>query len=274
MSFTLPADRLLRAARGLRALALSFAVAYLLVPVLALMLARALFADDLPVRVGLLVLASLPCTLASAVVWTRVAGGNDAVPMVFTAASNGLTFLLCPAILWLTLARWVPVDGTALAARLLTRVLLPIAAGQAARAVAPRIATRLTPAADVFGKALVLAIVLIAISKSAGLLRGAPLAAGGLVLTALGIHLAALGAAGGLARLLRLSRGDAIGVCFAASQKTLYVGVYLLAAFFPDLPGALLPVLAYHVVQLAVDTLLAQRWARDVGEETPPTPSR
>ena len=78
----------------------------------------------------------------------------------------------------------------------------------------------------------------------------------------LGIHVVALAAAGKGARVLRIERADATGALFAASQKSLYVGVYVATEFYPDLPGALIPLVAAHVTQLAFDTIVAERLAR------------
>ena len=52
---------------------------------------------------------------------------------------------------------------------------------------------------------------------------------------------------------------DSIAVAFAGSQKTLMVGAYVALAVGPL---AILPMVAYHAVQLFVDTLIADRWAQ------------
>ena len=45
---------------------------------------------------GLLVAAATPCTLASAAVWTRRAGGNDAASILVTVLTNASCFLVTP----------------------------------------------------------------------------------------------------------------------------------------------------------------------------------
>jgi sodium/bile acid cotransporter 7 len=62
-----------------------------------------------------------------------------------------------------------------------------------------------------------------------------------------------------MSRALRLPRADTIAVAFAGSQKTLMVGAYVALAVGPL---AILPMVAYHAVQLFVDTLIADRWAQ------------
>ncbi|MHC4473944.1 MAG: bile acid:sodium symporter family protein [Planctomycetota bacterium] len=261
MSVTLPLSRLIAAARNGRALLLSFAVTYVVVPASCLAAARLLFPGDAALTTGLLVLGALPCTLASAAVWTRLARGNDAVPVVFTALSNGLTFLVLPAILYATLRQWVRVDVFAMSTRLVVFVALPVVAGQVVRALFPRACEVVRASVSVVCRLLVLLIVLVAVSRASSEIRGDPLLVASLFLVALVVHLIALGAAGRGARALRIVGPDAVGTLFAASHKSLYVGVYVAAEFYPDLPGALIPLVAYHVTQLAVDTIVADRIA-------------
>jgi len=80
-----------------------------------------------------------------------------------------------------------------------------------------------------------------------------------LVLVAvLAVHLAALWLGCRLARLLRMANDDVPAVAFAGSQKTLMVGLDVAITYYGGL--AILPMVAYHVGQLLVDTLIADRW--------------
>jgi len=61
-----------------------------------------------------------------------------------------------------------------------------------------------------------------------------------------------------LARLLRFSREDQIAVAFAGSQKTLMVGLLMAMS----LKVSILPMVTYHVMQLLIDTLIADYFRR------------
>ena len=74
----------------------------------------------------------------------------------------------------------------------------------------------------------------------------------------LSIHLTALFTGMALATLVRVDRRDAIAVGFSGSQKTLPVGVEICA----QLGVTILPMFAYHVGQLLVDTVVADRWRK------------
>ena len=53
------------------------------------------------------------------------------------------------------------------------------------------------------------------------------------------LHVAALLLTGAGARVMRLGRERSIGVLFGGTQKSLYVGVWIAAAWYPDLDAAL-----------------------------------
>jgi sodium/bile acid cotransporter 7 len=81
---------------------------------------------------------------------------------------------------------------------------------------------------------------------------------------ALAIHLGMLLAAVWGGRLLGLPRPDRIAAGFSGSQKTLLVGLDIASEYVEVFgPLALLPMVAYHVLQLLVDTVIADRMARE-----------
>jgi sodium/bile acid cotransporter 7 len=73
------------------------------------------------------------------------------------------------------------------------------------------------------------------------------------------VHLSALWLGLRSSRALGFAEPDSIAVAFAGSQKTLMVGAYVALAVGPL---AILPMVAYHAMQLFVDTLIADRWAQ------------
>src|SRR5262249_23484140 len=62
-------------------------VSYGLLPGLAL-LVGGLLPEPHDFRIGLLLIASVPCTLASAMIWTRLAGGDEATALLITLLTN------------------------------------------------------------------------------------------------------------------------------------------------------------------------------------------
>jgi len=236
---------------------------------------------DQSFQVGLMIAASVPCTLAAVSVWTRKAGGNDAVSLLTTLLTNTLCFLITP--FWLNLATSKLSGGQAelevvqMMERLLYVVLVPTILGQAARLIpaAGRFATEHKPRIGITAQGLILVLVFAAASLKAGpQLRTGGVAAGAIAIVwacCLVIHLAAMTVGGLGARLMGFSREDRIAVLFGSSQKTLPIGVYL--ATSPEIgiaamnPFAVFPMLMFHASQLFVDTIIAGRIAEKASEE-------
>src|SRR5688572_16733634 len=89
---------------------------------------------------GMIVATSVPCTLATAAVWTRRAGGNDAVAFLVTIVTNLACFIVVPAWLWLLVGsdaqadiRRAAIDYGQIAVGLILLVALPIVAAQMLR---------------------------------------------------------------------------------------------------------------------------------------------
>src|SRR5437870_1212293 len=108
-------------------------ISYGLLPALG-MLGGGLLADP-DASLGLLLVTSVPCTLTSAVIWTRLAGGDDATALLITFLSNCTSWLATTA--WLTLAIGVSgssLDTRQLMLRLILILVLPVGIGQLLRA--------------------------------------------------------------------------------------------------------------------------------------------
>jgi sodium/bile acid cotransporter 7 len=216
---------------------------------------------------GLAVAASVPCTLGSAAVMTRRAGGNDSIALVVTMVTNLACFIVTPAWVQLLTGRTGgPQQSFAeLVLKLAMLVLAPIVAGQALHRI-PRVgawATRHRTPLGVYAQLGILTMVLVGAVKC-----GEQIASLGsrlsslsgqiglmLVLTTV-LHLTAWACGWWAAGRVGLPRKDQAAVAFAGSQKTLMIGLAI-AVEFGGL--AVLPMMAYHVGQLLVDTLLADR---------------
>jgi sodium/bile acid cotransporter 7 len=225
-------------------------------------------------RIGMLIMASVPCTLASAIVWTRRAGGNDAVALLVVVLTTSTGWFVAP--LWLTVfgaAQKVTVSPVDMMRDLLLVLILPVGLGQLARIIPPvaRAAGQYKKLLGVVSQLLVLLVIVKGAVKVCAHLGTEsvalePAAVIAVALLCLAMHLAALvaGLAGG--RLFRFDRASRIAVAFACSQKTIPVALYLFEHYFQETHHlALMPIVFYHVGQLVVDTFIADRFAHAKG---------
>lgn len=242
---------------------LAVAVNLVLLPPLAFATSRMLV-DDL--AVGMIIASAVPCTLASAAVWTRLAGGNDAVSLLVTMITNLSCFLVTPAwVRFLAGRDDASVPFGEMVTKLLVLVVLPIVAAQLLRQIPAvgRWADDKKLGLSIFAQLGILSIVfvgavrcgqkLVELDDQLATIWGQI----ALMLVLVGaVHLVAWWFGYSMAAKLGMARAEQLAVAFAGSQKTLMVGLAI-ALEFGGL--AVLPMLAYHVEQLLIDTILADR---------------
>jgi solute carrier family 10 (sodium/bile acid cotransporter), member 7 len=217
--------------------------------------------------IGVILAATVPCTLATAAVWTRRAGGNDAVAFLVTMLTNLACFFVVPAWLWMLVGVHADVNFRQIVVSLLVLVVLPIIVAQILRQI-PAIGSRATAHRQLlsrlaqFGVLLMVFVGAVACGEKLqsvddpSLFSIANIAI--LIAAVTSVHVALLIAGWRLCRMFGVELADAIAVAFAGSQKTLMVGAYLAAAIGPL---AIVPMVAYHAAQLVIDTLVAD-WLR------------
>ncbi len=218
--------------------------------------------------IGVIVATTVPCTLATAAVWTRRAGGNDAVAFLVTMITNLACFLVVPGWLWLLSGVRAEVDYQAIVLGLILLIVVPIVLAQLLRQWRPlgHWATRHKKSLSWLAQIGVLTMVLIGAVTSGETLEtmehNSILTAKNVLLliaAVAAVHIAVLWLGWQASRAFGFPWPDSIAVAFAGSQKTLMVGAYVALAVGPL---AILPMVAYHAVQLFVDTLIADRWAQ------------
>jgi sodium/bile acid cotransporter 7 len=211
----------------------------------------------------------LPSTISTSVVLTAAARGNTAGALFNAALSNILGVILTPLLVHLLMrstGQAQPFGPLLLQITLLT--LVPFAFGMLLR---PRVrewvdarkqwVTRLS-------NAVVLFIVYCAFcdavqeriwSRYGPLLTIQTFAVVVVLFTAVSFL------AWGTCRGLGLNREDTVAGYFCSVKKTLAMGVPLASLIFgarADLSLILLPIMFYHPLQLTVNGILANRWAR------------
>ena len=260
----LDTSSLIREVTNFRHLGSIFFSVFVLFPILACGTAKVFFAGNRDVLIALLILAAQPSTLASAIVMTRIAEGNDALATVAAVTTNLSSVLLTPAIFAVVLGAegQIGISTQDMIFRLLRIVVLPVAVGQVLRPLIGK--ERLEPLrkpSGVISQLVILGMILTGISGASGRLAGAAQ----LVVVAFLLHIAMIGATYFLGGILRSDRGERIAVILCGSQKTLPAGIYIWSTFFPEVAIGSVGIVAYHVVQMIVDSVLAFRlrnWRR------------
>lgn len=269
MALPLEASAMWRALRRPIAPGLASVINFGLIPPAAFGLSLLLPPD---LAAGLIVAGATPCTLASAAVWTRKAGGNDAAAILVTILTNSSCFLVTPLwVLWLTGEQ----AGESIQLGPMVLKLGAIVVGPMALAQLIRLRKRIADWAterkgqlSILAQSGILTMVFLGSIRTGQRLFGADSSGvpyGQLVVMVglvLALHLAAFAVGWVSSPFFGLKREDQIAVSFAGSQKTLMVGLQVSM----DLGVSILPMITYHVGQLIVDTLLAERIRDGEGE--------
>jgi sodium/bile acid cotransporter 7 len=243
------------------------AVSYGLLPLLAWLAGPLLAPPDF--RIGLMISAAVPCTLASAVLWTRLAGGNEAVALLVILITTGTSWLFTTAWLAFGTGTQVELDSAAMMRELFLVLVVPVGLGQAVRAAGPLgpWASKRKTWLGVLSQLLILAMILKAgldvmarLEEETAAVRALDLLA--VALVCLGTHLAALYGGMASARLVGMDRPSRLAIAFAGSQKTLPVALLLFDSHYAGYALAVVPMVCYHVGQLVVDTFIADHLAR------------
>jgi solute carrier family 10 (sodium/bile acid cotransporter), member 7 len=245
-------------------------VSYGLLPAFAWLIGQFLPGNDF--RIGLIIIASVPCTLASAVIWTRMGGGNEAIALLVIFMTVASSWLATTA--WVAWATGTVVDTTAMMADLLVALLVPVAVAQLLRLV-PMMAWAATHFQKPIGIGVQLLVWLImmkaAVDVNDRLSRDpagiGPLWLGLTGVLCVGTHLAGLAAGFWGGRWIGFERPSQVAIAFSCSQKTLPVGLFLFDAYFRNYPLAVVAMVFYHAGQLVVDTFIADAF-RAAGERT------
>ncbi len=277
MAFSLDSNHLKDAVRSPGPVLWASVVNYGGIPLLAWVVAGFQLLPDF--RYGLLIAATVPCTLAAASVWTRKAKGNDAVSLMVTLLTNTACFLVTPFWLHIMTGEGVSLGSARMVFRLLIVVLVPTILGQMLRQI-PRLeafAVRRKTPIGVVAQSMILVLVFLAAFKAGGQLAGdGPRPSAGAVFLVWGscmaIHLFAMLIGWLGSRGFGFSRENRAAILFSCSQKTLPVGVLIatdptmlgnpnLLGTGLGIPFAVFPMLMYHASQLFIDTVVADNLA-------------
>ncbi len=218
---------------------------------------------------GFLYLCVLPSTISTSVVLTAAARGNTAGALFNAALSNIAGVILTPFLVHLLMrstGQAQPFGPLLVEITLLT--LVPFAFGMVLRRWVREQVDAHKPWVNRISNAVVLFIVYCAFCDAVQekvWSRYGPL----LTLQVVAVVVALFAAVSLLAwtacRGLALRRDDAVAGYFCSVKKTLAMGVPLASLIFgarADLSLILLPIMLYHPLQLTVNGILANRWAR------------
>lgn len=261
---TLETTRIGEQFKNFRVLAAALASSLIFFPAIAYGLASLVFDAPPDWAIGALIIGAAPATIASGTVMTAIALGNVPLSLFICVLTNLGAILTIPFLLNLFL-QFGDAPITLPAVQMLTdltlKVLVPTAIGQLLRPFLKEAIAPYKKAFSVFNQLIVLMIVLNAVASSAGRIIQAGTAMVAVFAFMLGLHILILAMNYGISALVGLDQASTSAFTIHTSQKTLTVSYIVWAGHFAALyPMALIPAIAYHIIQSIMDTLVAHRF--------------
>jgi solute carrier family 10 (sodium/bile acid cotransporter), member 7 len=222
-----------------------------------------------PLWTGLLLLCMLPSTVQSSIAFTSIARGNVPAALCAATASNLLGIVLTPLLAGFLLSAQGGFSLHALG-DIVLQLLLPFAAGQAARPLIGEWAARNKTLLSLVDRGSILLVVYAAFSEGVtqGIWHQLDVTRLG---TLLAVDAVLLGAVLTIttfgSRLLGFSRADEITIVFCGSKKSLASGLPMASVLLAGQSVGLivLPLMLFHQIQLMACAALARRYAATRG---------
>jgi len=233
------------------------------IPLLSWFLARFVF--PLEYVLGVCIIATAPVTVVSGTVMTALGRGNVPLSLFICVLGNFVGIFTIPFSLKLLVAAGANVDLPVLKmlSSLIITVLVPIALGMLAQSPLQAFRSRYRQAFSVFQQCIVLLIILNAVAGSGANIHAAGAFLPLLLAFIIFLHALILAMNFGISKIIGLDRPSTTAFTIHTSQKTLAVSYLVWSGYFAiQYPLALIPGIVYHLTQMIMDTIVAERFRK------------
>lgn len=223
-------------------------------------------------QTGFYFLAILPTTVASAITFTAISGGNRANALFSTVFSNLLAVMIVPTltVAYLSAGTEVTVSVLPIFIKLIGLIVFPLFLGQWFSLRCLTDSSKYVNIAKSLSQCIILFIIYAAFAQSvkSGYMQDLSL---GEIIGVLVLTLSILCGVSALvwwgSQLLDLTHSERVAVFFCASQKSLATGLPLATMILIAMPadidsaGILIPLMCYHPAQLLLAGFISSRWS-------------
>ncbi|MDJ0764092.1 MAG: bile acid:sodium symporter [Myxococcota bacterium] len=236
--------------------------AFGLAPIVSLVLADAFGLGSEPDRLAVLISSAQATTLTTGIVLTEVAGGNMALAMVMTVVNNFVTVFLTPLLFRVFGNTEIEVDHTAMGAEIALKIVLPVIVAQLIRRPFAGLVARHSQKMSIASQIIILIYIYAGVAAGIEQLTGKATVLPQVIGFALVLHLCLLGANTLIARITMGSALERTAFVLCASQKTLPAAILIWKGYFSALPLGPIVAVAYHLIQLVIDSIIAPGFKR------------
>ncbi|MDD7984847.1 bile acid:sodium symporter [Lentisphaera marina] len=213
---------------------------------------------------GLMLICCMPCTLVSGIVISDLAGGDRASALFITIALNCSAVIISPLLISFYLSSTAEVDTLSLIQKLTLTVFIPALCGWGIR-------KKIKLSRNGFNLSIkylpVLFLGTVIFVNTGGqkdqILKSSLNDVVYIALLSAIIHLIALYLFKSFGKQTSMSDPQNRSFSICCSQKTLPLAIAIWSAHFAQsFPTALIATMIYHLVQIYLDSFIAQKWAK------------
>jgi len=252
--------------KNIRVLLAALISSLFLFPAIAYFLASMVFDAPPDWAIGALIIGVAPVTIAAGTVMVIIATGNVPLSLFICVLSNLASIFTIPFLLSLFLHFGdapITLPVLSMLTGLAIKVFVPTAIGQMLRPFLKNAIAPYKKLISIFNQCIVLMIMLNGLSSSTTYITQAGSAVVAVFAFMIGLHVLILAMNYAISRMIRLDRASTATFTIHTSQKTLTISYIVWAGHFATLyPMALIPAIAYHLTQIIMDTLVAQRFRK------------
>lgn len=206
---------------------------------------------------GIIIISSMPPTLSSGIVISKVSGGNSSWAILLTIGFNLLGALVIPLVLSSLFSGlgsiYVPV--LPLLSKIMLLVLLPVFLGLGLKRVLPN---RLPTWGSYIPPFLILLTLFSFIGNSKTVLKSFSITQLPMLILYVGsIHIVLLLTLLLVSKIIGLKNSERNSYIFVCSQKTLPMAMTVLAILFPSTGLAVIACISFHFFQVVLDSFIA-----------------
>jgi predicted Na+-dependent transporter len=247
----------------------SSVVTFVIFPILAFTFTRLLFPGNEDLFIGTMILSTQASTISSAIVLTMAAGGNVPLAIVITVLNNFLSVFISPIILngVFLMGNRISFNTIEMIRNLIMVVVMPIIIAQIIKHVLKTKIKYLNKLRKPVANLVVIMFVMIGASTAAPQLSGNYSIVLLVVLFALILHLAVVLIGYLYAKVMRLKKEDVPALVFCSAEKTMTSSILIWNNHFASYTLAPILFVFNHIVQIFLDSILANLWANAVDNE-------
>ncbi len=261
-SLKLTPSRFKAAALRPHLIGLAVVATFVLAPLVSLGMAYLFGFDDGQGRIAVLISTAQASTLATAIVLTEVAGGDVALAMVITVVNNFATVVLTPLVFRFLGHTSIEVDYTDMGLEIALKIVLPVIVAQIVRPWLTDFTKRHSRKMSVTSQLVILMYIYAGVSAGLERLTTQGTVLPQIIAMVVALHFTLLLMNAVISRLTMRTAGERTAYILCASQKTLPAAILIWKSYFPGLPLGPIVAVAYHLVQLVVDSVLAPGFKR------------